>query len=299
MMHSHPHGAHEVIELHEVLNCTVDALNTIQLYAPHVVDQELAQLVHHQTTFMQNEYNSMVHTVQGVGAGESLPYRPTRHMHVVHSSMPNPVASPMQQQPNFHPAQVDDADVASALLGIHKSGAKAKLHASLEATHPQIREMLLQGAVNCTHQAYEVWQYMQRKGYYPLAVLPHATSSQLLRAYQPLHQGMPQALPNHVQTANFAMAAGGVSAQLARGMTEPYAVPQPMVEPTPVNASQIFSSPAYRDQHSQQPIENTEMITEELQTSGVEPMGVLSQHMEEKTARGRKKTPSTDMNLGH
>lgn len=298
MMHSHPHGAHEVMELHEVLNCAVDALNTIQLYAPHVVDHELAQLVHHQMSFMQNEYNSMVHTVQGVGAGESLPYRPKRQMQAPYSGMPNPAAYPMQQQPNLHPAEVNDADVASALLGIHKTGAKGKLHASLEATHPQIREMLLQGAVNCAHQAYEVWQYMERKGYYPLAVFPHATSSQLLRPYQPFQKAMPQPMPNNVQPVNPAMG-GGISAQLARGMTEPYAASQPIGEPAPVNASQIFSSPTYRDQHSHQPIENTSMITDELQTASVEPTGVLSQPMEEKTARGRKKAPSSDMNIGH
>lgn len=298
MMHSHPHGAHEVMELHEVLNCAVDALNTIQLYAPHVTDPDLAQLVYHQMTFMQNEYNSMVHTVQGVGAGESLPYRPKRQMQAPFSGMPNPAAFSMQQQPNLHPSEVNDADVASALLGIHKAGAKGKLHASLEASHPQIREMLLQGAINCSHQAYEVWQYMERKGYYPLAVFPHTTSSQLLRAYQPLKQAMPQPMPNNVQPVNPAMA-GGISAQLARGMTESYAASQSMGEPSPVNASQIFSSPAYREQYSHQPIGNTSMITDELQTAGAEPTGVLSQNVEEKAARGRKKATSSDMNIGH
>lgn len=160
-MQSRPYGAHEVMELHEVLNCEVDALNTLQLYAPYVRDPELAQILGHQLQFMQNEYNSLVHTVHGLGAGESIPYRPRTQAVQAQAVVP---PAPGVSQPNAHLGQMDDRDVSSALLGIQKTGAKTKMAAALEASHPQIRDLLLQSAVNSAHQAYEVWGYMYRKG---------------------------------------------------------------------------------------------------------------------------------------
>lgn len=298
MKYTHPYGAHEIIELHEVLNGALNALHTMQLYAGHVADEELGQLLNHQMSFMQQAYNSMVHTVQGLGAGESLPYRPRRQTHQAASyGMPQPYA-PTIQHSYALTVQVDDSDVAAALLGIHKSSAKAKMSAALESSHPQIRDMLLQGAVNCSHQAYEVWKYMERKGYYPLAVLPEATNAQLLRVYQPLTHAVPDSVPHSAPVPSPArpIETGTISEQLARG-TQTYPAQQSVSEPTPVNASHLFSSPAYREQVNPS-LENTSMITDGLHTEGTDPLGTLTHQTETKQPRGRKKSASPDMELG-
>lgn len=300
MKYAHPYGAHEIIELHEVLNGALTALHTMQLYADHARDMELRQLLSHQMNFMQQAYNSMVHTVQGLGAGESLPYRPrSQASQVISSGSHQPFSSaPGYPQPYTHSAQVDDADVASALLEIHKVGAKAKMNASLEASHPQIREMLLQGAINCSHQAYEVWKYMERKGYYPLAYLPEPASAQLLRPYQPFTATSPDPVPPSAQAMSHPVESGSISEQLARGtQTQSFAAQPSVPEPTPVNASTLFSSPAYREQlhHS---LDNTNMITDGLQTEGAEMLGTLTQQIEAKQPRGRKKSVATDTDIG-
>lgn len=281
-MHTqHRYGAHEVIELHEVLNNAGDALNTLQLYAPYAADPELVQIVHHQMNFMQQEYNGMVHTVRGLGGGEGLPDRPGVQTQAKGTLMP-----PASPQPHANSAQMDDRDVASALLGMHKASAKLQMSAALEAAHPQIRDMLLQGAVNCTHQAYEVWGYMHRKGYYPFAVMPDAANAQLLRPYQPVASAaagfappaMTEQGPGH-QAAGANPTAAGSTASLTTG-EQPF---------TPVNASYAYAPPASQE-HYVESMENTSMTAEALQTEMVDYTGALSQQADGKRTRGRSKT---------
>jgi spore coat protein CotF len=158
------------------------------------------------------------------------------------------------QQPHAHVAQIDDADVASALLGIHKTCAKTKMSAALEVSHPPIREMLVQGSVNSSHQAFEVWRYMERKGFYPLASLPDMTRAQRLGVYQPITQTMiDQDSPSARQTS-----------------------PELLI-------------PA---------LDNTTMIKEELHVEGTISLGNLTQQVETKQPRGRKKSVSSELNLG-
>ncbi|MDW7676019.1 MAG: spore coat protein, partial [Bacillota bacterium] len=69
------YGAHEVMEVHEVLNTAIDGINNFQLYEPHVKDPELKRVLHKQLEFMNQEYNSMVQAIGQQGMGEAVPYR--------------------------------------------------------------------------------------------------------------------------------------------------------------------------------------------------------------------------------
>jgi spore coat protein CotF len=293
-MQSHPYGAHEVIELHEVLNGAVDAINTAHLYAPFVRDPELAQIVRHQVQFMQEEYNGLVYAVQGLGGGELFPYRPARAFSTSEALMSQ--AAPMSgSQP--YAAQIDDRDVASVMLGIHKTGAKLKMAAALETGHSQIRDLFLQGAVNCAHQAYEMWGYMQRKGYYAWTAMPKAANAQLLRGYQPVNAQAEQ-VERAASPAQPISENGTVPPQAMRETANGAGVAAPTNRPlTPVNASPIFSPPPPRQDYGAIG-EETTVATDTLQTHGVEDMGILSQQTEGKQTRSRKKTAISDTYLG-
>ncbi|MEJ8547571.1 spore coat protein [Brevibacillus borstelensis] len=300
-MQPHAYGAHEVMELHEVLNEAVNAINTAQLYAPYVRDPELAGLLGHQLQFMQNEYNSMVHTVHGLGVGEGLSYRPVSSIvgqAATGAMPPGQLPQAQSQQPNAHPGQMDDRDVSSAMLGLHKAGAKCKMAASLEAAHPQLRNMLLQSAVNCANQAYEVWGYMQRKGYYPFLAMQDSASAQLLRGYQPTTGGVLQAMqqmtpppaappapPNGTVFTNTVEPEGPAShrtSELSGASCQDTALHRP------ANASQIFSSPAYRQEHYGV-VEETNMTADDEGSLTAEAYSNLSQTTDNKQGRGRKK----------
>jgi spore coat protein CotF len=45
--------------------------------------------------------------------------------------------------------------------------------------------MLIQGAVNCADQAYDVWQYMNSRGYYQVPTMQQNTTDTLINTYQP------------------------------------------------------------------------------------------------------------------
>lgn len=68
-------GAHEIMQLHEVLTDTIDGINQFQLYRPHVQDPQLRTVLDNQIGFMTQEYNNMVQTVQQQSRSEAIPYR--------------------------------------------------------------------------------------------------------------------------------------------------------------------------------------------------------------------------------
>ncbi|MGO4699306.1 spore coat protein [Paenibacillus sp. 2TAB26] len=41
--------------------------------------------------------------------------------------------------------------------------------------NPQLRTIMQQGAINCSEQAYEVWQYMNQSGYFQVPAMKKMT----------------------------------------------------------------------------------------------------------------------------
>jgi hypothetical protein len=134
-----------------------------------------------------------------------------------------------------------DRDVASAVLGLHKTGAVMKMHAALECADPEVRAAMLQGANNCAHQAYEIWSYMNRRGYYQIPVFQEMAQTNMLRGYQP----MDQALPPHMQPP-----AGSTDAGQASPSEPTVTSSVGTNQDASANASQIFSSSVYRKQQA-------------------------------------------------
>jgi spore coat protein CotF len=172
-------GAHEVMEIHEVLTSAIDGMNQFQLYRPHVKDQQLMQILDHQLQFMLNEYNNMVQMIGNQGAGQAMPYRAPKNVAPVYG-----LDNPGTHAPNLSMEQMDDRDVSSGMLGCHKASAGLKMMAALECADPGLRRTLQQAAMNCSEQAYEVWQYMNHNGYYQVPTLVERTMNAVLQGYE-------------------------------------------------------------------------------------------------------------------
>jgi len=178
------YGAHEVMQLHEVLTDTIDGINQFQLYRPHTQDTQLRSILENQIQFMNREYNNMVQALNQRGMNEAVPYRTVRNVNPTYG-----LRNPGQQAPNASPNQIDDRDVASGMLGCHKSSAILKMTASLECADPELRRMIQQGANNCAEQAYEVWNYMNQKGYYQVPTMKDMTTSTVMNTFGPSQAG--------------------------------------------------------------------------------------------------------------
>lgn len=176
-------GAHETMEVHEVLSATITGINTMQLYRPHAKDPQLAQIMDKQLQFTINEYNRCVQAVQNLsaqGAIQGSPYMASKNFTPTYG-----LDHPSPAVPNASANQIDDHDVACALLSFHKSSASMKIIAALECANPQLRSMMQQGAVNCSEQAYEIWQYMNQAGFYQVPTMKEMTTNTVLNHYQP------------------------------------------------------------------------------------------------------------------
>ncbi|HEX7057849.1 MAG TPA: spore coat protein [Bacilli bacterium] len=171
-------GAHETMELHEVLGCAIDGINLFQLYRQHVTDQQLQQILDHQLQFMTGEYNNLVQTLNQQGGGQAIPYRSPKNFTPKYG-----LNKPATQTPNASPREMDDHDIASGMMGFHKSSAIMKMHAALECANPQLRAAMQQGSINCSEQAYEIWQYMNQKGFYQVPTMKEMTTNTVIGTY--------------------------------------------------------------------------------------------------------------------
>lgn len=171
-------GAHEVMELHEVLSDTINGINQFELYRPHINDQQLGAMVDKQIQFMTQEYNSMVEALNSNGVTMESPY-PSPQMTQPKYGLNNPEP----QSPNTSPQQLSDRDIASGMLGCHKSSTVFKALAALECADPNLRRMVQQGSNNCSEMAYEVWQYMNQKGYYQVPTMKQMTTNTMTQSY--------------------------------------------------------------------------------------------------------------------
>ncbi|MFE8699552.1 spore coat protein [Cytobacillus sp. FJAT-54145] len=160
-------GAHEVIELHEVLNDAINGINQFHLYEPHVQDETLREILNHQIEFLIKEYNQLVNVMntnsqnQGAVSYRTFTgYVPRYGLDEPQSSYPKPTAN-----------QLTDQDIATGMLSCHKSSAMMKMTAALEFANLQLRNMMTQGAKNCSDLAYETFQYMNERGYYQVPIL--------------------------------------------------------------------------------------------------------------------------------
>lgn len=176
-------GAHEIMQLHEVLTDAIDGINQFQLYRPHVTDPQLRSILDNQSKFMTLEYNNLVQAISQRGRGEAVPYRNIKNVSPSYG-----LKSPSLNAPNISPNEMDDRDVASGMLGCNKASAILKMTASLECADPEIRRVIQQCAVNSGEQAYEVWNYMNQKGYYQLPTMKEATTHKVVDSFAPAQQ---------------------------------------------------------------------------------------------------------------
>ena len=122
----------------------------------------------------------MVHTVSQQTAGEAIPYRRVKNVAPTYG-----LKNPSPNAPNTSPEEMDDRDVASGMLGCHKASASIRMKGSLEFADPTLRRMLQQGAINCSEQAFEVWNYMNHNGYYQVPTMKPMTTSTVLNTFNP------------------------------------------------------------------------------------------------------------------
>lgn len=172
-------GAHEMMEVHEVLTDHIDGINQFELYRPHVKDQELMSILDKQVQHMSTSYDNMVGYLQNQGMTAAVPYRMKKNFQPKYG-----LRQPSPQQPNTGMHEMDDRDVASGMMGCAKASAILCTNAALECADPNLRSMMVNCSVSSVNQAYEVFQYMNRKGMYQVPTMQQNTTNTMMNTYQ-------------------------------------------------------------------------------------------------------------------
>lgn len=176
-------GAHEMMEAHAVLTSIINSINHYQLYRTYITDSQLEQILDRQLQHMVREYDNLVFYLTNQRGVNPAIYE-SRAMNQAKYGLRNPAP----QSPNPSANAMDDQDIAAGMLYCTKASALSKISAALECADPQLRQMMLQGAISCSEKAYEIFQYMNQKGYYQVPTLNPNTQSTLANTYQPVGQ---------------------------------------------------------------------------------------------------------------
>lgn len=174
------HGAHEVLDVHEVLSASIGAMNTFIFFRPHVQDQELMNILDRQYAFMLDEYNI---TAECFKTGQD-PSHPTRSYKMQMGNDTNYGLTPSEpKKPMTSANEINDGIISGFLLTCHKTAATGKTTAALESTNPVVRRVLQDSIQNCIEMAYELSLYQNKKGLYQVPQLSAADMQTMLNMY--------------------------------------------------------------------------------------------------------------------
>lgn len=102
-----------------------------------------------------------------------------------------------QSQQNNRSRTLSDRTIALGALTFHKCGATRATTAALESAEPHFRSLASDSARSCTEMAYEIFRYMQQRGYYQMPETPvnfvnhmqnQGTQNYMHQSYPPIQQ---------------------------------------------------------------------------------------------------------------
>lgn len=177
---SNNHGAHELLDVHEVLGAMIGGLNQYVLLRDHVQDSELLSIMDRQYAFMLDEYNI---TMEAYKTGHD-PKHPTRSYNMqIGNDTKYGITPSAPKKPMTSANEIDDAIISGFMLNCHKAGAKGKTAAALETTNPVVRRVLQDSVANCVEMAFEISLYQNKKGYYQVPQLAEPEMNAMLNMY--------------------------------------------------------------------------------------------------------------------
>lgn len=163
--------AHEAQDLRELTLSCVNSITNMAYFRTHAKDPELKAMIDRHFPFHVQDYNMKVEFLtKSPGAQTSLPL-PDLNV-TLRSYHESPAAAYSAVTPRTDIQEFSDQEIATAYLLTLKRAGREYAWAAMEAAHPEVR-LFLEDAfrMSCRH-AYDVWQWMVKRGYYPVETAP-------------------------------------------------------------------------------------------------------------------------------
>lgn len=165
-------AAHEAQDLHELALSCVNSITNMACFLNQVQDAELKSLIQKHFPFHIKDYNMKAEYLSKMeGATTKLPVpdlQPVLQSFTQAPVSPSPVTPRTTQQFN-------DREIATAYLLTLKRAGREYAWAAMEMSNPEIRSFLEDAFRMSSHHAFDIWQWMVKKGYYPLEAAAKTT----------------------------------------------------------------------------------------------------------------------------
>lgn len=194
-------GAHELYDLHELTMSCVNSITNMAYMLEHVQDQEMKSILEKHFPYHVRDYNMKVEFLnQHNGAHKELPVLKISGNDVSMMSNLMNMAPPIQ--PRTAIQDMNDREMATAYLLTLKRAGREYAWAAMESANPEIRSFLETAFMMSSTHAYEVWQYMAKKGFYPFEPANEQSMQKIGAMYQviPENQQMIQQYTMNFQT---------------------------------------------------------------------------------------------------
>lgn len=175
-------AAHEAHDLNELTLSCVNSITNMACFINQAQDPELKSILEKHFPLHIQDYNMKVaylSKAEGATTRLSIP-----DLQPILQSFTQAKAAPVPVMPRTDVQQFTDREIATAYLLTLKRAGREYAWAAMEMSHPEIRSFLEHAFCMSSHHAYDVWQWMVNKGYYPLEPAPMSTMTTLGAMYQ-------------------------------------------------------------------------------------------------------------------
>lgn len=175
-------AAHEFYDLQELILSCVNSITNMAYFRRHARDPEFKAIVEKHFALHVQDYNMKVEYVaKAQGSTSKLPVPElTDHLKSYTAAPTAPVAV----TPRTDVVDFDDREMATAYLLTLKRAGREYAWGAMEAANPEVRSFLEDAFRMCSRHAFEVWQFMVEKGWYPLEPAPDQTLATAAQTYQ-------------------------------------------------------------------------------------------------------------------
>lgn len=180
-------AAHELHDLNELTLSCVNSITNMAFFIKHVKDAELKSLMEKHFPYHIKDYNTKVEYLSrksGAKTGLAVP----QFTNIIDNYTQAPV-NLKSVTPRTNVQEFDDREMSTAYLLTLKRAGREYAWAAMEASNPELRTFLEDAFRMCSRHAYDVWQWMVKKGYYPLEAAPAEALGTMSSMYGIVEQG--------------------------------------------------------------------------------------------------------------
>ena len=194
-------AAHELNDLNELTMSCVNSITNMAYMLEHVQCQEFKTILETHFPLHVRDYNMKVEFLhKGTGATKELPLLKEN------GKLQDFTNSNMNQYPPIQPRtmieNMNDREMATAYLLTLKRAGREYAWSAMEMANPEVRSFCQTAfMMSCSH-AYDMWQYMVKKGYYPLELADPAVIGKIGAMYQVVPEDQSQIQQYMTQNQN-------------------------------------------------------------------------------------------------